>query len=137
MTAGLSTISFPASSEPAQQHSESPERAQEPSDQTIEATAIAGSVAIRQIIAERNELRLEREQFRGMNEELRRQNEKISVLRDHYSQLATELMVQLRQMYQAIQEASRKVHELSAETEDRDTALLALARRFSPGGNSN
>jgi hypothetical protein len=127
---------FPASGEPAQQPSGLPERAQEASDQAIEATALAGSAAIRRIIGERNELRRERERLCGVNEELRRQNEKIIMLRDHYRQLATELLVQLRQMYQAIQEASRKVQELSAETENRDTALTALARRFSAGGNA-
>jgi len=136
MTAGLSAMVFPASG--AQQSSglREPMPAQ-PSDQAIEATALAGSAAIGRIIAERNELRRERERLSGANEELRRQNERINLHRDHYRQLATELLIQLRQMHQAIQEASRKVQELSADTENRDTALMALARRFSAGGNAN
>lgn len=108
----------------------------QPSDQTIEAAALAGSVAIRRIIGERNELRRERERLSGVNEELRRQNEKTAMLRDHYRQIATELLVQLRQMHQAMLDASRKVHEIPADTENRDTSLVALARRFSASGNA-
>jgi hypothetical protein len=39
-------------------------------------------------------------------------------------------------MHQAIQEASRKVNELSGDPESRDAALVALARRFASGGNA-
>jgi hypothetical protein len=109
---------------------------QQPSDREIEAAAIAGSAAIRRIIAERNELRRERDRLNAINEELRHQNEKTTLLRDHYRQIATELLVQLRHMHQAIEEASRKVNELSADPQSRDAALMALARRFASGGNA-
>lgn len=137
MTAGLSGVpTFSTTGDLAQQPPAKPEFAPvpQPSDQAIEATAIAGAAAIRRIIAERNELRRERERLKGVVEELRSQNEKTINLRDHYRQLATELLIQLKHMHQAIQDASRKAHELSADTENRDTALLALARRFSATG---
>jgi len=130
----------------------------EPSDRTIEATALAGSAAIRRIIAERNELRRERERLLGINEELRRrsdvvtecselrrererllglneqlrkQNERMSELQDRYGQLATELIVELRQMGLTIQEVSRKMHDLSANTKkEKDPELEQFARRF-------
>jgi chromosome segregation ATPase len=118
--------------------------AEEPSDRTIEATALAGSAAIRRIIAERNELRrererllalneelrrqneitaernelrLERERLLGLNEELRGQNEKMSTLRDRYKQLAAELVVHLRQTGLTMQEVSRKAQDLPEDIE--------------------
>lgn len=118
--------------------------AERPSDRTIEATALAGSAAIRRIIAERNrfrrereqllvlneelrrqneitaernELRREREQLIALNEELRQRNEKMSALRDRYKQLAAELVVHLRQTGLTMQEVSRKAQDLPADIE--------------------
>jgi hypothetical protein len=104
----------------------------QPSDQLIASIALAGSAAIRRIIAERNELRRERERLTGANEELRRENEKTTAHRDHYRQIANELLVQLRQMHEAMQRASTRIQELSVESENREAALMA--RRFSPTG---
>lgn len=136
MTAALSSsMAFPTSAVSPPQPPKPPEgeQTQQPSDHAVEAMALAGSAAIRRIIAERNELRRERERLRGANEELRNQNEKTTTLRDQYRQLATELLVQLRQIHHALQDASRTIHDLSADSEDRDTALMSLARRFSCG----
>lgn len=133
------TVEATSAPAPQPQHPYTPQPtsvpgAHDPSDATVEAVALAGSAAIRRIIAERNELRRERERLNGVNEELRCQNEKTIILRDHYRQIASELLIQLRQMHQAIQEASRKVHELAA-SENRDSGLMTLARRFAATGN--
>ena len=107
---------------------------QQPSDQAIEATALAGSAAIRRIIAERNELRRDGERLRGVIQELRHENAKTANAGEQYKQLATELLLQLKQMHQAIQDAQDKIRQLSTNTlEDRDPGLTSLARRFASG----
>ena len=108
--------------------------AEEPSDRAIEEAALEGAAAIRRILAERNELRRERERLLALNDELLRQSEKMSRLRDRYRQLATELLVQLRQISLTIQDVSRKAaHDLSPDTEqEKDSGAEELARRFAP-----
>jgi nitrogenase subunit NifH len=103
-------------------------------DQTVEATALAGSAAIRRIIAERNELMRERERLLGVIQELRGENDKSKNVGEQYRQVATELLIQLKQMHQAIQDASRTVRQLVDPTEERDSELLSLARRLAASG---
>ena len=124
---------------PSQPVSEAARPAGQPSDWAIAATVLE---AIRRIIAERNELRRERERLLGLNDELRRQSEEMSRLRDRYRQLATELLVQLRQMSLTIHEVSLKAahdlspdtekgHDLSADSEqEKNSGLEELARRW-------
>ena len=119
--------------------SEAARPAGQPSDWAIAATVLE---AIRRIIAERNELRRERERLLGLNDELRQQSEEMSRVRDRYRQLATELLVQLRQMSLTIHEVSLKAahdlspdtekgHDLSADSEqEKNSGLEELARRF-------
>ncbi len=104
----------------------------QPSDRELEATALAGSAAIRRIIAERSALKLERERLCGIIQELRLEHQKAATVGEQYRQLAAELLVQLKQMHQGIQDASIKIHQLSSvSTEDQNATLASLARRFS------
>jgi hypothetical protein len=108
---------------------------QQVSDQVVESVALSGAAAIRRIIGERNELRRERERLIAVNEELRSQIGKITKVRDHYVQLATELVTQIKHINNTIRDAVQKTHWPSTETEDRDDTLTAMARRFSPTGS--
>ena len=124
------------SARPSQELSPQPsvQTAQQISDQVVENAALSGAAAIRRIIGERNELRLERERLIAVNEELRSQIRKITKVRDYYVQLATELVTQIKHINNTIRDAVQKTHWPSTETEDRDDTLVAMARRFSPPG---
>jgi hypothetical protein len=131
------------SARPSQELSPQPsvQTAQQISDQVVENAALSGAAAIRRIIGERNELRLERERLTAVNEELRSQIRKITKVRDYYVQLVTELVTQIKHINNTIRDANntirdavQKTHWHSTETEDRDDTLVAMARRFSPPG---
>jgi hypothetical protein len=105
---------------------------QQVSDEVVENVALSGAAAIRRIIGERNELRRERERLAAVNEELRSQIGKIAKVRDHYVQLATELVTQIKLISNTIRDAVQRTHCVSTETEEPDDTLVAMARRFSP-----
>jgi hypothetical protein len=111
--------------------------AQQPVDPQGEAAGL--SAAIQRLIAERNTYRnqantQEREmiRLRAINEELRRQNEHVTLVRDHYIRLSTELLTHLKQFDLTLKEVVKKTYGAAAEMEDRDAALISLARRLSP-----
>lgn len=115
---------------------------QQPSDLQGEAAGL--SAAIQRLISERDTYRnhagtQEREmiRLRAVVEELRRQNEHISLVRDHYFRLSTELLGQLKHIDVTLKEVSKKTHGVAAEFEERDAALISLARRLSPNEASD
>lgn len=95
--------------------------------------------AIQRLIGERNHHRnraaaqdAEIMSLRSVNDELRTQNEAITLLRDHYLRLVTELLAQLKQIDAAIMESVQKTLDAAGKLEDRDATLISLARRLSP-----
>jgi uncharacterized coiled-coil DUF342 family protein len=101
-------------------------------DQEIENAAMAGAAAIRNLIGERNELRRERDRLTAVNGELRDQIGKVTLARDRYVQLASDLYAELHQIHLTIQSAFQKSNGVHHATEKRDSNLVDLARRFSP-----
>jgi predicted nucleic acid-binding Zn-ribbon protein len=106
------------------------------SDQTLESTALAGAAAIQRIIAERDSLRnvtssQQRQimRLRGTNEDLQR---RMLQIRQHYLELATEILGRFEKFDGALQEALRDPPaDSSAKNDDR---LVDLAQRLAPTG---
>jgi|ERR1700675_3086490 chromosome segregation ATPase len=110
---------------------------QQPLDDSGEGAVL--HAAIQRLIGERDHHRsraaaqdAEIMSLRSVNDELRTQNEAITLLRDHYLRLVTELLAQLKQIDAAITESVQKTLDAAGKLEDRDATLISLARRLSP-----
>ncbi len=104
------------------------------SDQTIESVAIAGATAIQSLITERDSLRSrarvqEDELFdlRATNEDLRRH---LTLIRDHYVGLATEVVTELSQIDRLFQVAFQRAQDVTDGP--KDASLISLVQRLSP-----
>jgi hypothetical protein len=116
-----------------------PAHSEEPQAPEVQGEAAGLAASIQRLIAERDNYRnqaaaQEREmiRLRAVSEELRRANEQTALVRDHYLRLSTELLAQLRHIDVTLKEAVKKTYGVAAEMEERDAALLSLARRLSP-----
>ncbi|MGZ5849154.1 MAG: hypothetical protein ACXWJN_01020 [Methyloceanibacter sp.] len=116
---------------------------QRPSEQQL-GEAASLSAAIQRLITERDHHRgrvgaqeHELTRLRTVNEELRRQNERMALARDHYLQLATEVLTTLKHIDGTIHEVVQKTLGAARENEESDAALLSLARRLAPSAVTN
>jgi hypothetical protein len=104
------------------------------SDQTVESVAIAGATAIQHLITERDGLRgrarVQEDELIGLraaNEDLRRH---LTLIRDHYVGLATEVVTELSQIDRLFQVALQRAQDVTNGPED--TSLISLVQRLSP-----
>ena len=133
----------PAPPQPApamEQSNDSPQQ-QMPQQQLIDESGegAALAAAIQRLVGERDQHRhqvvaqhAEIMGLRSANDELRKQNEAVTLLRDHYLRLVTEMLGQLKQIDSAITASVQKSLEATDQMQERESTLVSLARRLTP-----
>jgi hypothetical protein len=107
---------------------------QSDTDDTVERVAIAGATAIQRLIADRDSFRtrvsaLQQDvaSLNAINKELRG---RIILVRHHYVELATRIIVHLEQFDRTTRDAMQDKTDLIPQSDDAE--LLALANRLKP-----
>jgi hypothetical protein len=105
-------------------------------DETVESVALAGATAIQRLIADRDNLRNRAHAqqrdlvaLSAINEDLRR---RIALIRHHYLELGTRILMQIDQFDQATRDAMQDNQGATTTAPSEDANLVALAHRLKP-----